>query len=343
MGIKGTVLEVRDKRATVMTEQCEFKEVRLKKPAFPGEEIEFFPADVCGGEYWLNKPLGRIIAAAACFVLVFFLGFAAYRYLLPTAAYAYVGLDVNPSLELTVNKDYRITGGKAFDPEGEAVLQEADINGQEISRAFSEIVELCNEKGYLQTEGVNYIAVSVCMAAPSWFAGGQTARDSADKAAPLAAKETAEEVFIEKVTSSLQAVLEEGNVPAQLYALSVDPLVRKEAQRRQLSPARYFIWQESERAGFSMDLEEAKKLKGERLGKAAERVAAKVLTTREKKGRDVDAPVKGGVDGGAERGERGNMGHGGLGGKKPQDAGAGKGKETGRAREAGRAEGREKK
>ena len=73
---------------------------------------------------------------------------------------AMVGLDVNPSVEIFLDGNDRVTGCEALNAEGEEILSEMDLTGTDIRTAANAIVGAMLTHGYL-TEGRNSILVSV--------------------------------------------------------------------------------------------------------------------------------------------------------------------------------------
>ena len=73
---------------------------------------------------------------------------------------AVVGLDVNPSIELSVDKDGKVVKATAVNEEGEQILQEMDIKENDVSDACNIIVDKLVDRGYLTTKS-NAVLVSV--------------------------------------------------------------------------------------------------------------------------------------------------------------------------------------
>lgn len=74
------------------------------------------------------------LAAAACLALVGLLCFTGYRIYQQPAAF--VGLDVNPSLELTVNSFDRVVAAAAINEDGRAVLDGVHLEGKSYEEAL---------------------------------------------------------------------------------------------------------------------------------------------------------------------------------------------------------------
>ena len=83
-----------------------------------------------------RKPMRRvaITALAACLALVIFgIGGVAWA----AQPYAFVTIDVNPSLELGINRFDRVASATAFNADGEQILSEANVEGMSYEDALA--------------------------------------------------------------------------------------------------------------------------------------------------------------------------------------------------------------
>ena len=107
--------------------------------------------------------LPRILAAAAALVLLL-TGTAVYG--LNTRVCATVALDVNPSIELNVNRRERVVSVSPINNDGEQILGDMDLTGSDLQVAFNALVGSMLRQGYL-SELSNSILISVDSSDPS--------------------------------------------------------------------------------------------------------------------------------------------------------------------------------
>lgn len=88
--------------------------------------------------YRRRPPVWRM-ATAACALLVFLLVAGGWVYLTPTA---YLSVDVNPSLELGINRFGRVVTADAYNEDGEALLEELQVRFASWEEALEEILQL---------------------------------------------------------------------------------------------------------------------------------------------------------------------------------------------------------
>lgn len=157
---KGIVLEVHDDYVTMLTPDGEFLKSRKQKGQVDiGEEIIFFPMHRGVAEkrkltsfFKMKWAIVTMLTAA-----VLFLSF--YPKYVNNQVYAYVSLDVNPSLELGLNKNMQVVSIDAFNNEAKLLLPRlGDWKNEELSKVSSDIMKLIRQEGYLKSGGEIVIA-----------------------------------------------------------------------------------------------------------------------------------------------------------------------------------------
>lgn len=99
-----------------------------------------------------RKPAVRFAAVFASFAVVFLIGiFAGALYVSPSA---YIAVDVNPSVELTINRFDRVVGIHAYNEDGKNVLSGLDIKHKSYTDALDILLEAMNQKGYIKNNGL---------------------------------------------------------------------------------------------------------------------------------------------------------------------------------------------
>lgn len=97
------------------------------------------------------------IALAACAVLVALgIGGGAYVYQTPVA---YVGIDINPSIELGVNYFDRVVSAEGDNADGQDILSETNVVGMSYEEALVSLNDSLTNKGYLTADAA--VAVTV--------------------------------------------------------------------------------------------------------------------------------------------------------------------------------------
>lgn len=267
---RGTVIRVLPgNRAVIMSSRCEFKEIRVGRGVKPGDEVVYSPEDVCGRHRHL-----RVAAMVASFLLFCLITLSAFQQVASARVYARIAFQINPGLEIGLDRRLRVKDVAAFDDRGESLIKGSEIVGSDLDEAVSEIVRLCLRRGYLDRMTPNYMAVSF------YFPGGEDDRG-----------------LLQRVDHRLEAELEDNGIETYIYYLRVDRSAWKQAQRTGVSPISYILWKQAKSQGKSYDLRSAVSLRDPGVKELASRLAIRIGHSLRKQGE------AGGASGVPDRGQ----------------------------------------
>lgn len=142
---KGIVIEIKDNRATVMVSGGSFLSLPAEADWKKGDVVSVHAKSSKNSETAQNamgmvksKTWRALGAVAACLVVLIPLSiFGGTLYYTPEAL---VSLDVNPSIELSVNRFDRIIGVRAYNEEGETILQQSNLRNQKVQDAVRTLI-----------------------------------------------------------------------------------------------------------------------------------------------------------------------------------------------------------
>jgi hypothetical protein len=120
-------MEINERFLTLLTPEGEFLRARKQDRAYAiGQEIAFFPIELKNGN--LSRPLsifslsrGKGLMAAAFAMMLAIVSFL--PFLQNDEVYAYMSIDVNPSIELGVNQEYQVVELVPYNEEGKLIIQ----------------------------------------------------------------------------------------------------------------------------------------------------------------------------------------------------------------------------
>lgn len=120
-------MEINERFLTLLTPEGEFLRARKLDGAYAlGQEIEFFPIELKNGKK--SSPLtifnlfrGKGLMAAAFALMLAIVSFL--PFMQNDEVYAYMSIDVNPSIELGVNQKYQVVELVPYNDEGELIIQ----------------------------------------------------------------------------------------------------------------------------------------------------------------------------------------------------------------------------
>ncbi|SES96353.1 Anti-sigma factor N-terminus [Salinibacillus kushneri] len=156
---KGLVVQRNRRNVIIMAADGSFHKMRMKGSYEVGEEVEI-----------KDKPLSflesihslinfrRVSAVAIIFFLIFVPAMMMNQ---PQEAYAYVNLDINPSIELAVNENLKVTDLTPINQEAQQVKKQLeDWKGQSVEMVTLMIINQTQTLGYLSPTQDIFIGVS---------------------------------------------------------------------------------------------------------------------------------------------------------------------------------------
>ena len=145
----GIIIEITEKEAVVMKNGGDFVSLPVKEGWKKGDIV---PVRT-------KQRSRRFLTAAAAFAacLCFAVTGGGYHYYYAQAAL--ISVDVNPSIELSVNRLDRVTSSSALNEDGEALLSGVRLTGMECGEAFKELLQ--SESGEPYLSGNKNVVVTV--------------------------------------------------------------------------------------------------------------------------------------------------------------------------------------
>ncbi|MDR7074266.1 anti-sigma-I factor RsgI family protein [Fictibacillus barbaricus] len=247
---KAIIVEVNNRHLIVLAEGGEFKKIKNTNSNHQvGQEI-ILPTK--------NMNLGSIMsvmfnwktgtAAALAIILLFF------QVLSPITgqgAYAYVGMDMDPSLELKINEKMQVLNIVSFNEEGKNVLNHLeDWKKKNISIVTNDIFEISKKLGYLQTDDEVLITTTLSEEVP----------------------ENKEQELKERVNEVMNKTAKEKSV--EMTTIVISSKEREKAKEMKISPGQYAIYTAAKKSGIHITAKEVS-------GKTIEEISEKVGPIKE--------------------------------------------------------------
>ncbi|MDA8235274.1 MAG: anti-sigma factor domain-containing protein [Clostridia bacterium] len=228
MGLnKGLVTKVKEKYCIVVTKEGEFKRVPLpSQPVRVGQEITFREGGILNN--WTKYSL-----LVASFLLVM-VG-VNFLYQPEIAPAAYVSLDINPSIELAVDKEQKVIDVKTFNQDGQQLVDSAKVINLDLYEAIEKLIASAIANKYMQPTGKNIILTAV------FPAGSEKLKVDEDK--------------IQKVITNN---LNQGRLPGEIVIYQVDDNIRKKADALKLTMGKTVILEYAKNSGSQVTAAEIK-------------------------------------------------------------------------------------
>jgi len=149
---------------------------------------------------WIHRKRFAVLAAAACLCILAMGGGSFHYHAMNRIIESVIGLDVNPSIELSVNRKNKVLAAEALNDEAVVVLGDMNLEGVDVNVAVNAVVGSMVTQGYFD-ESDNAILVTVT-------------NDSISKASLLRTS----------IVGDIEKTLEENQVQAVVYDQQVVPL-----------------------------------------------------------------------------------------------------------------------
>ncbi|ACS99990.1 anti-sigma factor domain-containing protein [Paenibacillus sp. JDR-2] len=247
---RGIVLSIENKKAVVMTADGQFISIPHQAQMRIGEEASI-PAETAAlprrkpkRAYWYS--------GAAAAILLFFIPFF---YLTTAEAHpvvAYVSLDINPSIELGVDKQQRVQELNGLNRDGQAIVSKISYKGKSLEAVAASIMSTVAAEHFLDKPDKDIVITSYMLEDKS---PGQELEKTVTAAVDQKVKETIKQIDAAK----------EPNVTV----LSVPTEVREEASANGISSGKMAVYLMAKDEGYNIELEQ---IKGQSLAEATKSV-----------------------------------------------------------------------
>ncbi|AEV67730.1 anti-sigma-I factor RsgI family protein [Acetivibrio clariflavus] len=233
----GVILKVKKNSVIVMTDKLDFVELNRKPDMLRGQKIYFTSLDLCNSSLWLlnSKKFLKFASAAASVAAVFAILFFGFRFLFLSNEYAYIDLDINPSIEITINRNENVLKAEALNNDGQILLDAVKIKNMDLKDAVSLLLNKSREIGFIDSFN-NKVILAAAL-------NSSKVSESQNK-------------NINSMISSLKQIAEKSGVESQVIQLSYKD--RKEAMENGLSMGKYYIYTKAKDEGIQITVEEVK-------------------------------------------------------------------------------------
>ncbi|NLM43983.1 MAG: anti-sigma factor domain-containing protein, partial [Clostridiales bacterium] len=244
---KGVVLKIKKDRAIIMADDCSYCEIKSFTGMYPGMEVCFREEDMLKKRKLLitNKYIN-----AACFILLVFCSYLFLSFYQENmAAYAFVGIDINPSIEIALNRKGRIINARGLDEEGKEILEEVDVRKMDSTEGVKAIITKSIEMNYLETDNKNQITVYAVL-------NNKSNEDGKE--------------LIEKVEKVIKEEVVAHSIDGEVKTFVSDKKIKNEADKKGISVAKYIMENKKEDTIRKTDNKEKKEFITAKNNKTAE-------------------------------------------------------------------------
>jgi hypothetical protein len=233
-GKRGLVVKISDGYCIILTGKGTYEKIPVPpQGARVGAEVSYSYQAV-------SSPIFKPMMLVASFLLLF-VCYALFNQSSLPVAVAYVSLDINPSLELSVDKNLDVIDVKCFNVDAASLIQQERLQGKNLYDALGVVVAQAIAKNYIKTGQENLIVSTVTPSGASPSSAGPSRIDQ------------------QSVQQFLEKSINQGGLTGEARTYSATGEFRSEAESNGLSPGKYLIYEQLIETGDQVNIDEVRK------------------------------------------------------------------------------------
>lgn len=227
---RGIVAQIENGFCIIINKEGTFE--RIPMPAAKvsvGEEITY-------SNHLIASAVKPVLLVAS--FLIVFLAYAFIHQATVPEAIAYVSVDINPSLEIAVDKNLNVLSVNCLNQDAVNLLKHEKLKGKNIYNALGLISQKAVKQHYIKADQENLIVSTVA---------------ASDNNTRL--------IDNNKIEQSLANSVRANGMNSQIKIYSVSPELRTTAKKVGLSPAKFIVYEQLKAAGNQVTIDDVKKSK----------------------------------------------------------------------------------
>lgn len=226
------ILKIQDKKVIVLTKDCKYYNLRRRPGMCKGQKVEFEKSDII---YTRETFTGYIkFAGYAASVLIIFASILFFYMNSSNNVFGYIAVDINPSLEISIDKRYCIKDVSPLNDDAVIVIEKLDLKGLPIKDALPQIFKRTKELGFLDLNKKDVVLIS-----------------TAQVDEEMGREEEIESIVV-NICSDIKE-LKNDNINTQV--IKVQPETRALAMDNNISMGRYKIYEEAKKSGLQVSVD----------------------------------------------------------------------------------------
>jgi hypothetical protein len=230
----GLILKLKDNIAFVISKDCMYYQIKRKPGMLKGQTVEFNQSDIIYNRSFFARHYNLIAGVAA--VLIIMVSIIVYinsSFNTQNKIYAFIDIDINPSLEITIDKDRHIQDIYPLNKDAEILLSELNLKEIPMETGLSKIIDKSKQLGFLNAEDKDIVLISAALNGNKEDSG----------------------TLIMDICSSVNQ-LKDKNIETQVIDV---PLEKRElALENNISMGRYVLYEKARESGLNVSIDAVK-------------------------------------------------------------------------------------
>jgi hypothetical protein len=189
----------------------------------------------------------KFIACCFILILVSIISLPALKFYGNEKVYAYVDIDINPSLEVSISKGNKVLSVEAKNEDGRVLLENLKLEGKKLEVAIDEIFNKSEDSGYIKPQEDNYILISATLTTQTM-----------ESAKNLSEEEEKFKNLIDSFKRTTWIKEKERVERIDIKVISTYPEVRNQANENGISMGKYHLYLKARDMGLNVSIEDIK-------------------------------------------------------------------------------------
>lgn len=239
----GVIYDIKNDKAVILTRNSNFVMVRKREDMFLGQQVTFDDKEI----YRPKKSIYRFVTVSASIAAVFVLMFIFSRFE-PVGAnvFGYIALDINPSMEFCIDKDYMVLKAVALNDEAVKIIDDVEVKNKTIESVIIEIIKQSKNSGYIKTGEKTDVLISATLI---------------DKDKNKTTDYEAEKAKLDKLLAEIKKDIYGHDSSIVGRMLRVTSMEREAAQKYDVSMGKYYLFLKAKDQGIDISINELSNMK----------------------------------------------------------------------------------
>lgn len=246
---EGIVISMTKNKAIVTTNNFECFYIKRSPATYVGKRVDFTEKDII-----TTRPLyAKIALGAACMAILFVIAFVSNimgiinvkDLLSEQKVFAYVDVDINPSLEIEIDEVGNVLGLIPLNEDARSLSKKFKDTNVSVSKVIENIIDEVKKNKNMGSADKNYILISSTLNNKN-----QSDNDYKTEKNKL-------DILMNSMKMNLQ---QKEKDQLNIYLMQSNIAERKEAQREGISTGRYVLYNKYKNLGSGFSVEDAKKI-----------------------------------------------------------------------------------
>jgi hypothetical protein len=155
----GTIIKIDGNEAIVMCDDCIFRKVKREDNMCLGQKILVGDKDLTYRNKRVNYYIGILTSVAAVFLVLF----SYFLFNQRNGIYAYVDVDINPSLRILIDGRGKVEKVDPINDDAMNIIKDLDAKGKPLKEAILSLIDVSRNQGIIDDSEVTHILICAAL------------------------------------------------------------------------------------------------------------------------------------------------------------------------------------